>query len=125
MNRTTGVGSFGAAVVVMLGMTSGVEIAAQAGGMAEGSPSAFGRIAALDVQRGALKLEVQAQHEEPVATPPHPTTFLLEPQTTISSGAEQLTLEELKVGDQVAIEYGAKNGRHVAVAHAITVHGSR
>ncbi|MDP3723989.1 MAG: hypothetical protein Q8R91_10950 [Candidatus Omnitrophota bacterium] len=110
-----------AVVVATLGMTGGVEVAAQWGGIADGPPSAWGRVAALDVQRGALKLDVPVEHDQPGAASAPPTTFLLEPQTTISKGAQQLTLEELKVGDQVMIEYGATSGRNVAVARSITV----
>jgi hypothetical protein len=114
-----------AAVVAMVGFGGGVDVAAQTAGMpATSSMEASGKIAALDLKQGALKLEVSPKAGQSASTSAQPTTFLLDEETFIIRGTEQLKPEQLKVGDQVSVEYEAEGGKHMARTIKVQVAGT-
>jgi hypothetical protein len=85
-----------------------------------GLQRAEGKIAAIDPQRNALKLQAPAGGGLPGASPEaQATTFMVDEQTAISKGPQKLTLRDLKVGDAVKVEYASEGGKNVARSIAV------
>jgi len=105
------------AVVAVVGMTLAPESGAQTVRLPSDLLQAAGKITSLDVQRGAVKLVSMAQADQPSSE--SPITFFLAAETQISQGIKRLKPEQLKVGDQIVVEYSAKDGKNTA--HSITV----
>jgi len=114
----------GMVVVMLCGISSGVDVAAQVTGASVTWQQALGKIAAIDPQRGAVKLQMPATSTQATAGTPQPTAFLVDEKTVIFKGLDRLKLEELKVGDQVRIEYVPQEGKNMARSIAVQAPGA-
>lgn len=112
----------GVVTLGVLGLTHGAHVAAQMANAPASLQQTSGKIAAIDVQRGAVKLQPLTTGTAPASSAEQPTTFVVGEDTRISKGLKQAELEELKVGDQVKIDYAKQGGKNVA--HTIIVQGS-
>lgn len=124
MKATTRVGSL-AVAAALLGLTAASAALAQTAGMSTELTRASGKIAALDLKQRALKLEVTAEGAQAgTAAKPEPVTFILDEKTVITKDVKQLKAEELKVGDQVEIDYAAQDGKNMARSIAVEPAGA-
>ncbi len=102
-------------LITLLSVVGGMPAAAQMAGVGAGmSQQVSGSIAAIDAQRGALKLQGPVASSQPGGSTPQPTIFLVDDHTIISKGPQRLQLADLKVGDAVQVEYALEAGRHMA-----------
>lgn len=81
---------------------------------------ASGFITAINAERGALALQVMAPSGQPAPSTAPPAAFLIDENTEISKGLRVVTLDALRVGDRVTIQYlphaeGARLARALAV----------
>jgi len=103
-----------ALAATMSGVIGAAEVAAQMTGSAGVVSYITGKIAALDLQRSALKLEAAKPAEgktAKAATPP--STFMLDEQTVIRKGGQSLKPEQLKVGDRVRLGFVAQEDKYI------------
>jgi len=101
-------------MIVMLGVTSGVGVVAQTGLMSSTLTKISGQITAIDARNGMLKLAPSAMTDQRVPKAKELTVFLVDAKAVIFKEDQPLKLEQLKVGDQVEIEYLTKGNRYVA-----------
>ncbi|MBI3996063.1 MAG: hypothetical protein HY352_00235 [Candidatus Omnitrophica bacterium] len=114
--------TLGIVTLLALGLTHGAYVAAQMANAPATLQQISGKITAIDVQHGAVKLQPLTMGATPAPSAEQPTTFVVGEDTRISRGLKQAELEELKVGDHVKIDYAKQGGKNVA--QAIIVQGS-
>ena len=107
------------AVAAIMGMISGVCLAAEDPKESAKLPQASGEIASVDALGGALTLKESGRLDPATGTIAQPTNFLVDAKTVISRDQQPLKLADVRVGDQVTIEYTTMDGKHVASSIAI------
>jgi hypothetical protein len=104
--------TFAAAAIV--GMASGVCLAAEETTDPVKPLHASGVIASVDALGGVVTLKDSTHLDPATGTTAQATSYLVEAKTVISEDQQPLTLADVRVGDAVTVEYATKDGTRVA-----------
>jgi len=107
------------AAVAIVGMASSVCLAAEEAKESAKLPQASGVIASVDTLGGVLTLKDSSRLDSATGTIAQPTNFLVDAKTVISKDRQLLKLADVRIGDQVTIEYATMDGKRVANSIAI------
>ena len=107
------------AVVALLGTLGGACWAADEATESAKLPQASGEIASVDALGSVLTLKESGRLDPATGTIVQPTNFLVDAKTVISKDQQPLKLADVRVGDQVMIEYTTTDGKRVASSIAI------
>ena len=106
-------------VVALLSALGGACWAAEEAKESAKLPQASGEIASVDALGGVLTLKGSGRLDPATGTIAQPASFLVDAKAVISKDQQPLKLADVRVGDQVTIEYTTTDGKRVASSIAI------